>query len=280
MMFDKVLIVGTGLIGGSIGGALLKNRLARQVIGFDRHKKNAVSARALRLITRVSGDFLADVRRADVLVLAVPLSAGAKILKQVAKHVSENCLVMDVGSVKAGIVKAGDKYFPNGQFVGCHPMAGSEKSGPQAGTHDLFGGKKCFVVSGKKSTRKKITGAVRFWKALGAMPVVMPAKDHDRIMAIVSHFPQMVSSALVASLAGKKNFSYVKKYAGSGWRDTTRIAASDEKMWAPVFNENKKNLLPLLTRLRHLLEGIEGAMRSGDLKKIKEMMSRASRASV
>lgn len=280
MMFDTVIIVGTGLIGGSIGGALLRRRLARRVIGFDVARKNLVKATSLRLVTHVSKNFFSELAQADLVVVAVPVADEPKMLKQLALHVSENCLVMDVGSVKAGIVKAGDKYFPNGQFVGCHPIAGSEKSGPQAGTHDLFGGKKCFVVPGKKSTRKKITGAVRFWKALGAMPVIMPAQEHDRIMAIVSHLPQMVSSALVASLAGKKNLFCVKKYAGSGWRDTTRIAASDAKVWLPVFNENKKNLLPLLTRLRHLLEGIEGAMRSGDLKKIKEMMNRASRASL
>lgn len=272
MMFDTVMIVGTGLMGGALGGAIVKKRLARHVIGFDLKKKNGVRAKSLRQVTQVSRDFLAELKRADLIMLAVPVSATAKILGRIAGHVSRNCLVMDLGSVKADMVRAGDCYFPHGQFVGCHPMVGSEKSGPQPVSTQFFSGKKCFVCPGKKSSRQNIAKAMHFWRALGAVPVLMSAGEHDRAMAIVSHLPQMISSVLVASLAQKKNLFRVKKYAGPAWRDTTRIAASDARMWIPVFDQNKKNLLPLLRRLQHLLAEMETALQGGDLKKISKMM--------
>jgi prephenate dehydrogenase len=212
-----------------------------------------------------------------LIVVAVPVGEGPKVLAQIAKDVSRGCLVIDVGSVKTGIVRAGDRYFSMGQFVACPPMAGSEKSGTQSGTQGLFSGKKCFVVPGKKSGRQALARVFRLWRALGAVPVSLPARKHDRVMAAVSHLPQLLSSALVASLAGQKKRSAVKKYAGSGWRDMTRLAASDENVWVPIFTENKKNLLPLLARLKDLLQEAEAALKSGDLYKLKKMMLVARR---
>lgn len=274
-LFKSVFIVGTGLIGGSLGEALLRHGLTDNVIGFDAKKKNTWLARRRGLITHVTQKFEEPCQKADLVVLAAPVDFIPDLMRKIVPHVTKSTLVIDVGSTKTDIVRTGDRCFPCGQFVGCHPMAGSERCGPDAAQGDLFLKKKCFIVPGKKTSSVKVRLAKKMWRLLGAEPVCLTSIEHDLAMAVVSHFPQLVSSALAASVAQKKNWRAVKNFSGNGWRDTTRIAASGADLWLPVFRQNRDSLLDLLTRFQQILKIMEGALRRHQDEPLRRLMKMA-----
>lgn len=275
-MFETVTILGTGLIGSSFGGALLKNNLAKKVIGVDLSHKRAKQAKTLGFVTHTVPHVESVLPRSDLVVLAMPVGLIHGSLSHVARDVSGETLVIDVGSTKGLIVREADRHFKNGNFVGCHPMAGSELWGPEGANADLFNKKKCFVVPAKKSRNPFVKKTTTLWRRLGAKPERMGAHEHDRIMALVSHLPHLVSSALAASFTGAKMKRIFQEYAGRGWRDTTRVAASDHTIWTMVFEQNQKNLLSGLREFRCLMNGFEKAIASRNWKEVSRLLQRSA----
>jgi prephenate dehydrogenase len=274
--FPNVVLVGVGLMGGSLARALLRLHLATDVVGFGRSRKSLAEALKLGLVTRIGGNLKKELAGADLVVLAQPVCSIRDWIVANAQFISPKALVVDLGSTKAGIIEAAERYFTCGQFVGCHPMAGTEKSGPRAAVINLFRDKTCFIVKSKASSSRTLNLARALWQSVGANPVLISATAHDKLMAWVSHVPQAVASALMLAV-GKTAPSGWRGCVGSGFRDTTRIAASPAGMWTDIFLENAENVADGLKSVRETLGRLEKAVRSGRTGEIEKFMATAAK---
>jgi len=238
MKFNKIAIIGVGLIGGSIALACKRKKMAKEIVGVCRHKESLRRAKKLGVIdcgTLNPKDAACD---ADLVILTVPIRQIAKIVKTISPYLKKGCLVTDAGSTKSEVVKALDKILPsNVGFVGAHPLAGSEKRGAPQARVDLFKGAICILTKTKKTkpgTLKKISS---FWRELGCSVKVRNPQEHDKIVAFISHLPHLAASQLVKTAKGSLDF------ASTGFCDTTRIASSDAEIWTDIFLTNKKFLI-------------------------------------
>ncbi|RME66770.1 MAG: prephenate dehydrogenase, partial [Nitrospirae bacterium] len=244
--FKRVCIVGVGLIGGSLGGAIKKRWAhAVEVIGVGRTKENLELARQRGLIDRWSLDVEEAVSSADLLVLATPLNKYEEIIRAARDHIGLGTTVTDVGSVKAEVVSLLRGLLPQGvSFVGAHPIAGSEKSGAQNATVDLFEGSLCIVTPVEETPKEAVERISSFWRSLGSEVVQMSPEEHDRIFALVSHLPHVIAYALVRTV--KARLPEAINYAGRGFKDTTRIARSPASLWADICRHNRDNLIEFI----------------------------------
>ncbi|MFA6349565.1 MAG: prephenate dehydrogenase [Candidatus Omnitrophota bacterium] len=266
-LFKKVVIVGTGLIGGSMGLAIKKNRLADTVIGISRRKSTLSLARKIGAIDIGTRDFNAAAG-ADLLILAVPVNTLIELSKKLAKIVGLDCIVTDVGSTKEKIVEKLNKLFP--MFVGAHPLAGLEKPGIANACPHIFKNTICIITPVKFSNKKSLCKITALWKALGSKVIFMTAAEHDRIAAAVSHLPHAAAFALIGSVPAK----YLK-FAASGLKDTTRVAASDPELWSQVFLSNKKNVLRSLGTFEKNIAKIKSAVRREDCAALISILNRS-----
>lgn len=247
-MFQKIVIVGVGLIGGSIGLEIKRRKLASSVVGIGRSSKNLQLAIQRKLIDKASTDILSEMQGCDLVILCTPVQTVEKYLQLISKKIEPGTIVMDAGSTKEKIVRAAEKYLPkNVHFVGAHPIAGTEKSGAQAALADLFKGKKCLLTPRSKTPKSVIKKVELFWKSMGAIVSICGAQKHDEILSMTSHLPQLAATALIKTVGEGLEGSVFKKMAGSGLKDTTRIAASPEEMWADICVSNKKALSKALS---------------------------------
>lgn len=237
-MFNKVVIVGTGLIGGSLGLALKQKRLAGQVIGLSRHLKNAQLAKQAGAIDRV-GTSLAVVEDADLVILAAPVNAIISLATLFAKKIKKDCIVIDVGSSKERIVTKLSQCLPN--FLGCHPLAGSEKKGIINLTGNIFKDSVCIITPTAKTKIQTLNKIKMLWKKIGAKVVLLSPKEHDAALAFTSHLPHVLAFSLISSIPER----YLS-LSSSGLKDTTRIAGSDAQLWSEIFLSNRDNLLATL----------------------------------
>lgn len=249
-LFNRITIVGVGLIGGSIGMAVKKRRLAKLVVGVVRKPSTAKRALSKRAVDVAVLDIEEGVRGADLVILCGPVSVILKQLKTLSKFIDKNTLVIDVGSSKEEIGRAAARFLKRGKFVGCHPMAGSEKTGVQNGSADLFEGATCFVTS-------RVALVNRFWKSIGAAPVAIDAPAHDAWVARSSHLPHILSFCLFQDFPGGRTFS------NPSIRDFARLSRSDAQMWADIVLSNKKKLIPALVSFqKSLADWIRAASRN------------------
>ena len=273
--FNQVAIIGTGLLGGSIGLAIRKKRLANEVVGVSRTERSLRLAKKMGAIDRGAARIPQAVRGADLVILATPISAMHPIARQVASHVKPGCLVTDVASTKQQVIRDLEQVFPsNVFFVGSHPLAGREKTGVTHATADLFRGAPCFVVSTRRSSSKSIQKISRFWKALGASVIRIDANRHDEVVSKVSHLPHIAATLLVLSASRSP-------WVGSGFLDTTRIASSDPSMWRDILLSNRQDVARSLNllerhakRLRHLIEQGDGTKILKTFKQAKRLRDR------
>jgi len=238
-MFNKVVIIGTGLIGGSLGLALKKQRLAGQVIGLSRHRKNARLAKKIGAID-VIGASLDAVADADLVILATPVDTIIDFGLSIAEKIKKDCIVIDVGSTKERVVSKLSALMPN--FLGCHPLAGSEKKGIANLNDNIFKGIICIITPTLKTNNYTLNKVKLFWQKLGARIVILSAKKHDQVLAFTSHLPHAIAFSLISSIP--------VQYLGlssSGLRDTTRISSSDANLWGEIFLSNRGNLLAALS---------------------------------
>lgn len=280
MMFDRVAILGVGLLGGSLGLEIKRFRLAREVIGCGRSRRNLRIAVMRGAITRGTTDPAQAVVGTDLILLASPVGAIVSHLKSIGPHLAAGALVMDVGSTKEEILKAA-RFLPRKvSFIGSHPIAGTEKGGAVAAQFNLFRGKKCLLTILPKTDRSALKKAVTFWKKLGSRVSFMPAASHDRALAVVSHLPHLAAYTLLSTIGKKLSVKKIRRLAGGGLMDTTRIAASPAEMWADIALSNRRNLLEVLDAfgrdLSQLTRWIAGKKR-GELLQFFERQSRLRR---
>lgn len=266
-LFNKVAIVGVGLIGGSIALAIKKKKLADEVIGVSRHKNTLLLAKKRGAIDKGSNN-INIIKDADLVILATPVSTIIKLARPISKIIRRDCLVTDTGSTKQEIVSRLEKIFPN--YVGSHPLAGSEKRGVIYASPNIFKNSLC-ILTPTKNTRPKVQNKIkRFWNRLSAKVVFVSCSNHDKILSFVSHLPHLVAFSLI-DIIPKKYLGF----ASTGLRDTTRIAASDSKLWADIFLSNQKNILKTIELLQDNLWRIKSAIKKGDKKLLIKILNRA-----
>lgn len=243
MMFNRVLIVGVGLIGGSLGLEIKRKKLAKKVIGVGRSKANLRLALRRRLIDEASTNLADAVKNAELILLCTPVRTITKQLEVIARRATPGTLVMDVGSTKEEIVKTAARILPRSlSFMGAHPMAGTEKSGAAGAEKDLFRGKPCFLSRGRACPALDQRRAVIFWKKMGSRVVWSAPAQHDKNIAVTSHLPQLISSALMTTAAKLVSKKDMQTFSGSGLKGMLRLASSPSEMWVDICLSNSKNI--------------------------------------
>lgn len=262
--FKKVALVGVGLIGGSLAKDLLRKKICESIVGIDISSSHLKQALREGFVNETTLSLAKGVQDADLVILATPVLSLVDQVNQVAPLVKSDALVIDVGSTKDKIVKAADKVFVDGNFVGCHPMAGREKSGPKASLENLFQDSPCLIVPGQKTKRSFVTKAKRLWKAIGSRPVEMPSVEHDRYVAACSHLPHVLSFCLMKSVGDRLPPQNLHRVAGPSFKSYTRIAGSDPHMWRDIFLDNQKATLEKVKSFKKELSQLEALIEKYD----------------
>jgi prephenate dehydrogenase len=272
IIFEKVAIIGVGLLGASLALVVKKKGIARSVIGFFRKEKSAILAKRLRIVDVACFDCLETAKGADLVVLATPAEAIKKIALKVIKAMKPGAVLMDVGSTKKEIVEtievAASRKRIN--FIGVHPLAGSEKSGLMFARADLFVKAICFITPGKKTDKNVLIKLQNLWKQLGAKVCVINPAIHDHIVALVSHLPHMVSFALMNSIPP----DYLR-FSGSGLKDCTRLASSQSEIWRDICSTNRKEILASIKRFKIQLKTLEDLLSRKDWEALEKFFLKA-----
>jgi cyclohexadieny/prephenate dehydrogenase len=266
MTIRSVAIIGLGLLGGSIGLAVKARGLPVATTGWDRDP--AVRARAAErgLVATVHDTPEAAVQGADLVILCVPVGAMADAARAIAPGLAPHAIVSDVGSSKAAVAEALAEALPGATVIPAHPVAGTEQSGPDAGFATLFAGRWCIITPPDRCDPEALAALSDFWTALGSKVELMDAAHHDLVLAVTSHIPHLIAYTIVGTASDLEDVtqSEVIKYSAGGFRDFTRIAASDPVMWRDVFLTNKGAVLEMLGRFTEDLTALQRAIRSGD----------------
>ncbi len=284
-LFKKMALIGLGHIGSSIAWAAKKNGLVGEIVGTARTASTRATAKKIGFIDSAVGDPAKAVKGADLVVVCVPVGACKAVAQAIGPHLAPGAIVTDVGSVKQTVIKDMAPFLPKGvHFVPGHPLAGTENSGPTSGFAELFEGR-WVILTPLKGGDPKATAKLRaFWEAIGSNVDVMDAAHHDRVLAITSHLPHLIAFTIVgtATELEKHLRGEVIKYAASGFRDFTRIAASDPVMWRDIFLNNKEAVLEMLGRLNEDLSAMQRAIRwdQGDKLQKKFAKTREIRRSI
>ena len=267
VIFDRVALIGLGLIASSMFWGMKRGSLAGHVTGYARSKETRETADRIGLCDMISDTLEDAVKDADLVVLAVPVGAMATIAQAIAPHLKPGAIVIDVGSVKAAVIDAVAPHLPaEVHFVPCHPMAGTEHSGPESGFAELFDNRWCLVVPVEHSTPEAVAQVERYWRALGSNTETMEVAHHDQVCAVVSHIPHLIAYTMVGVADDLRRVTdqEVIKFSAAGFRDFTRIAASDPTMWRDVFLTNKDATIEVLGRFTEELMALQRAIRTGD----------------
>jgi cyclohexadieny/prephenate dehydrogenase len=276
-MFQKVAFIGFGLIGSSLARVMSRDKLAGTIVACARRKETLDAIKRLKLADSVTGDPVEAVKDADLVVLATPLSAYAEICRRIVPALKPGAILTDVGSVKQVVIRDLQPLLPKGvHLVPGHPVAGTEFSGPEAGFDTLFVDRWCIltpVPGGDASALEKVK---KLWEHAGMKVVAMDAEHHDKVLAITSHLPHLIAYTIVGTASGLEELlkSEVIKFSAGGFRDFTRIAASDPIMWRDVFLNNKEAVLEMLQRFTEDLTALQRAIRHGEGKKLEEVFTR------
>ncbi|MEQ8310524.1 MAG: prephenate/arogenate dehydrogenase family protein [Sphingopyxis sp.] len=276
MTIGRVAIVGLGLIGSSIARAVKARMPDVAVSGYDASAAVRREAGALGLCDMIADGVDAAVADADLVILAVPVGRMADAAAAIAPALKSGAIVSDVGSSKAGVAAALVKALPGHAVIPAHPVAGTENSGPAAGFASLFDGRWCIVTPPPNAPRDAVAAVMSFWQALGARVETMDAAHHDMVLAVTSHLPHLIAYTIVgtASELEEVTESEVIKYSAGGFRDFTRIAASDPVMWRDVFLANKDAVLATLQRFNEDLTVLQQAIRRGDGARLEDWFTR------
>lgn len=268
-LFKQVAIVGIGLIGGSIALGLKKNELSQEVIGVSRSRKTVLLAKKRKAIDKGSQN-IKIIKDADLLILATPVNVTLKLAPLISKIIKKDCIVIDVCSTKALVVSSLEKFFAN--YIGTHPLAGSEKRGIAAACPGLFEKSICILTPTKNTKPQVMVKAKKMWLKLGAQIVVLPADVHDRILSFVSHLPHIIASSLIRCIPK----SYLK-LAPSSLKDTSRIAASDSELWSDIFLSNKENIIHSIEVFQRLLRRLKVSLQKEDRRLLTRILTEAKK---
>ena len=278
VMFEKIALLGLGLIGSSIAHGVRANGTARHIVGHAKSAETRKVALDIGLVDKVFESPADAVKDADLVILCAPVGACGALAEAVGPHLKQGAILTDVGSVKGAIVRDCGPHVPQGvHFIPGHPIAGTEQSGPRSGFAELFHGRWCILTPVPGSDAAAVDKLTKFWEALGSMVDVMDVAHHDLVLAITSHLPHLIAYTTVATADDLQNVtnSEVVKYSASGFRDFTRIAASDPTMWRDVFLNNKEAVLEMLGRFTEELAVLQRAVRWGDGETLFNLFTRA-----
>lgn len=274
MKIKKVVIIGVGLIGGSIGKALIKKDPEIEVVGVCRRAVSLEKALKEKAISRGTvGELGESVKGADIVIICTPVNTIKNAMDELAKVAEDKKLIVtDAGSTKEDLVRYANKYKDKFIFVGSHPLAGAEKTGVEFADCDLFKNAVCIVTKTSESNENDIKFVKTFWENIGLSVEIMDAPSHDTILAYTSHLPHVVAYAL----SGLQDSNFLK-YASSGFKDTTRIASSDPNLWKDIFMTNKNNMVSSIDELIKELERIKNAIGNGQDEELLEILERCKK---
>ena len=277
-MFERAAIIGIGLIGGSLARGLREQSLASKIIGYDASTENLARAHEIGVIDETASDLETVVAGADLIVISTPVGAAGDVLSQIGAAADKGALIIDVGSVKRAFAEAAND-IKNAFVVPCHPIAGTERSGPDAGFAPLFHDRGCVLTPLDIPTpeyQEAVNKAAALWRALGSNVEIMDVAHHDLALAMTSHLPHLIAFTLVGATDDLESVTEAEviKYSAGGFRDFTRIAASDPVMWRDVFIHNKQAVLEVLGRFTEELALLQRAIRWGDAETLEKTFAR------
>ncbi len=277
-MINKLVIIGVGLIGGSVALALRAAGQVKQTVGVGRSQNNLDAALKLGIIDVAATDAAQAVADADVVLLAMPVGQINNVMSAIASHLSGHTIVTDVGSTKSDVLRCAQQQLPGhlARFVAAHPIAGAEKSGATAATADLFRGRAVVLTPMPENDPVAVQTVREMWAACGAVVREMAPQEHDAIFAAVSHLPHLLAFALVDEIAQRSNAEELFSFAASGFRDFTRIAGSSPEMWRDICLANQVALLSELDAYQAQISRLRAALEAGDSKALEQIFSRAS----
>ena len=273
-MFNKVCIIGCGLIGSSLARSIKNYNLSEKIVSSNR--SNIVNKKVLdlKIVDDSSSDTQKMVNDSDLIIIATPLSSYEIVISKIKNSLKNGMILTDVGSVKERVISLVEKAIPKDvSWIPSHPIAGTEESGPEAGFSELFKNRWCILTPSKKAKEKDINTLKSFWKKIGSKVDIMNAKQHDYILSITSHIPHLVAYNIVNTSMNiqKEKQSAIIKYSAGGLRDFTRIAASNPIMWRDIFIQNKKNTSKEIERFIANLKDLKNAIENEDSKKLEEI---------
>jgi len=267
MMFNKIAIIGLGLIGSSIGHAAKRGKLAGAVVGFDASDDVRARSAKLGFTDAIAATAQDAVKDADLVILATPVGAYKSLAEGIAPHLKPGAILSDTGSVKGAVARDVTPFVPKTvQFIPAHPITGTEFSGPEAGFASLFNGRWTILTPLPGADEKAVATLKKFWEGLGAQVDVMEIAHHDLVLAMTSHVPHLIAYNIVGTAHDLEQVTEgeVIKYSASGFRDFTRIAASDPTMWRDVFLNNREAVLEVLGRFNEDLSRLQRWVRDGN----------------
>jgi cyclohexadieny/prephenate dehydrogenase len=267
VLYQRVAFIGLGLIASSMAHAIRRSNLAAHMTGTARSAETRATAREIGLVDQVFDTAAEAVAGADLVVLCVPVGAMEDVAREIAPHLAPGVTVTDVGSVKQAVIDSVAPHLPAGShFIPGHPLAGTEHSGPRSGFAELFDNRWCILTPPEGCDPAALARLTQFWRGMGANVDLMDAPHHDLVLAVTSHTPHLIAYTMVgvADDLRRVTDSEVIKYSAAGFRDFTRIAASDPVMWRDVFLTNKDATLEILGRFTEELFALQRAIRQGD----------------
>ena len=276
-MFNKVTIIGLGLIGSSIARAIKKNNLCKILVAHDKSKIVLKKIVKLKITNHIEPNLKKSVQDSDLVIICTPLGTYKNIVSVIKNNLKNTCILTDVGSAKIFVTNTVNKLInKNTIWIPAHPVAGTEQSGPEAGFADLFKNRWCIITPINKKNPTSLKKLNNFWKKIGSKVQHMSPEHHDKVMAITSHIPHLIAYNIVGTAANleKDTKSEVIKYSASGFRDFTRIASSDPTMWRDIALNNRKQILHMLEKFNLDLNNLKRAIIKKDAGKLFKLFSK------
>jgi cyclohexadieny/prephenate dehydrogenase len=276
-IFDRVALIGIGLIGSSLARALRRDSPGTEIVACARRAETLATVRRLVLADITTDDPAQAVEGADLVVIATPLSAYAEIGRRIGPALKSGAILSDVGSVKEAVIRDLRPHLPAGvHLVPGHPVAGTEHSGPESGFAELFHDRWCILTPPPETASEAVAAVGRMWERFGMRVVTMSAEHHDRVLAMTSHLPHLIAYTIVGTATNLEESlkSEVIEFSASGFRDFTRIAASDPVMWRDIFLNNREAVLEIVQRFTEDLTALQRAIRFGEGDKLQELFTR------
>jgi prephenate dehydrogenase len=275
--FNRMVVVGVGLIGGSLAIVSRRKGLVKEIMGVGRGAANLKEAVKLNIIDSFTFDISEAVKGADLIVMATPVGSFEWLVKQMRHGLNKGAIITDAGSVKGRMVSRIERLLPRGTyFVAGHPIAGKEKTGVKAASQTLFEGTKCILTPTKKTDASALKKIKALWKAVGAEVVLMDPMLHDKVLGAVSHLPHAAAYSIVNTVAEiKKDGNNFIAFSGAGFKDFTRIAASSPEMWRDIFLNNRENLVNMISRYQKNLEKLKRYIKDNDSKRLIKELEKA-----
>jgi len=275
VQWQKVTLVGVGLLGGSLGLALKQRKLAHRVDGFVRRPESVQECQKLGVVDAAHLDVVAAVRDADLIVFCTPIAQMRSLAERMRSHVAAGAALTDVGSVKGSVVNELEPLFPG--FVGSHPMAGSEKTGPAAATADLFREAVCVITPTARSNPNSVDSVEELWRSVGAITRRLSPEAHDELVSRSSHLPHLLAAQLVNYVLGPDRPEDQELLCANGFRDTTRIASGSPEMWRDIALTNREHITRELTEFIDALQQVRAALEKGDSRQIEQFFAEAKK---